>query len=156
MDQWKRLKQLLITTNSWLLTKQNSRVWQEKAQTARKLGKPQPGGRPRAPRNQLTGQHRPANLYNGVLNPIIGYGIKGAIWYQGESNGRRGHAYREVFPLMIQSWRDAWNQGDFSFYWVQLADFMNEVPEPPTEQTWPELREAQTLPSINLKMSEKP
>ena len=127
------------------------KVWQEKAQAARKLGKPQPSGRPRAPRNQLTGQHRPANLYNGVLNPIIGYGIKGAIWYQGESNGRRGHAYREVFPLMIQSWRDAWNQGDFSFYWVQLADFMNEVPAPPTEQTWPELREAQTLTLDKLK-----
>ena len=121
------------------------KMWQEKVQAARKLGKPQPSGRPRAPRNQLTGQHRPANLYNGVLNPIIGYGIKGAIWYQGESNGRRGHAYREVFPLMIRSWRDAWNQGEFSFYWVQLADFMNEVPEPSTVQTWPELREAQTL-----------
>ena len=59
--------------------------WQEKAQAARKEEKPNPGGRPRPPRNQMTGQHRPANLYNGVLNPIIGYGIKGAIWYQGKA-----------------------------------------------------------------------
>ena len=85
----------------------------------------------------MTGQHRPANLYNGVLKPIIGYGIKVAIWYQGESNSARGHAYREVFPLMIETWRREWKQGDFSFYWVQLADFMNEDDEP-TDNTWPE------------------
>jgi sialate O-acetylesterase len=151
MDQWRETEKTFDYNKLLATYEAKLKKWQEKAQTARKQGKPQPGGRPRAPRNQLTGQHRPANLYNGVLNPIIGYGIKGAIWYQGESNGRRGHAYREVFPLMIQSWRDAWDQGDFSFYWVQLADFMNEVPEPPTEQTWAELREAQTLTLDKLK-----
>ena len=151
MKQWEKTEATFNYDKLLASYEAKLKVWQEKAQAARKLGKPQPSGRPRAPRNQLTGQHRPANLYNGVLNPIIGYGIKGAIWYQGESNGRRGHAYREVFPLMIQSWRDAWNQGDFSFYWVQLADFMNEVPEPPTVQTWPELREAQTLTLDKLK-----
>ena len=151
MDQWRDTEKTFDYDKLLATYEEKLKKWQEKSQAARKEGKPQPGGRPRAPRNQLTGQHRPANLYNGVLNPIIGYGIKGAIWYQGESNGRRGHAYREVFPLMIQSWRDAWKQGDFSFYWVQLADFMNEVPEPPTEQTWPELREAQTLSLDKLK-----
>ena len=151
MDQWRVTEKTFDYSKLLATYEEKLKKWQEKSQTARKEGKPQPGGRPRAPRNQLTGQHRPANLYNGVLNPIIGFGIKGAIWYQGKSNGRRGHAYREVFPLMIQSWRDAWKQGDFSFYWVQLADFMNEVPEPPTEQTWPELREAQTLSLDKLK-----
>ena len=151
MDQWRETEKTFDYDKILATYEEKLKKWQEKSQIARKEGKPQPGGRPRAPRNQLTGQHRPANLYNGVLNPIIGYGMKGAIWYQGESNGRRGHAYREVFPLMIQSWRDAWKQGDFSFYWVQLADFMNEVPEPPTEQTWPELREAQTLSLDKLK-----
>ena len=68
----------------------------------------------------MTGQHRPANLYNGVLHPIIGYGIKGAIWYQGESNAGRGYAYREIFPLMIQSWRQAWGQEDFPFIGLSL------------------------------------
>ena len=102
------------------------------------------GKRPREPRNQMTGQHRPANLYNGVLYPIIGYAIKGAIWYQGESNAGRAHAYREIFPLMIQSWRQVWNQGDFPFYWTQLADFRNEV-DTPVDSTWAELRESQTL-----------
>ena len=102
------------------------------------------GNRPRAPRNVLAGQHRPANLYNGVLKPILGYTIKGAIWYQGESNASRAFQYRELFPLMIQSWRDEWRQGDFSFYWVQLADFRGEVTDP-AESDWAELREAQTM-----------
>ena len=100
--------------------------------------------RPRAPRNQMTGQHRPANLYNGVLHPIIGYGIKGAIWYQGESNAGRGYAYREIFPLMVQSWRQAWGQEDFPFYWTQLADYGNEESEP-GDSSWAELRESQTI-----------
>ena len=100
--------------------------------------------RPRAPRNQMTGQHRPANLYNGVLHPIIGYGIKGTIWYQGESNAGRGYAYREIFPLMVQSWRQAWGQEDFPFYWTQLADYGNEESEP-GDSSWAELRESQTI-----------
>ena len=123
--------------------------WQEKVKKAKALGEPKPRA-PNRPRNPLTGQHLPGNLYNGVLNPIIGYGIKGAIWYQGESNSARGHAYREVFPLMIQSWRDAWKQGDFSFYWAQLADFREELMEP-ASQEWAELREAQTLTLDKLK-----
>lgn len=102
------------------------------------------GNRPRPPRNQLVGQHRPANLYNGVLKPIMGYTIKGAVWYQGESNASRGFQYRDLFPLMISSWREEWGQGDFSFYWVQLADFRAEKGEP-AESDWAELREAQTM-----------
>lgn len=115
----------------------------KKWEADRKLGHGK-SQRPRPPRNQMTGQHRPANLYNGVLNPIVGFGFKGAIWYQGESNAGRGYAYREIFPLMIQSWRQAWNQGDFPFYWSQLADFRQEV-DTPGDSSWAELREAQTL-----------
>lgn len=107
------------------------------------------GNRPRAPRNPLAGQHRPANLYNGVLNPVIGYGIRGAIWYQGEANARRAYQYRHLFPLMIRHWRDEWKQGDFPFYWVQLADFRDEMPEP-GESDWAELREAQTMTMAKL------
>ena len=123
--------------------------WQTAAAAARKAGKPAPQ-RPRNPRNPLTGQHRPGNLYNGVLKPFIGYGIKGAIWYQGESNSGRAKAYRDVFPLMIQNWRDEWGQGDFPFYWVQLADFREEQPEP-MDDNWAELREAQTMTMDRLK-----
>lgn len=107
------------------------------------------GNRPRAPRNPVNSNHRPANLYNGVLHPVLGYTIRGAIWYQGESNAARAYQYRDLFPLMIQNWRDVWGQGDFSFYWVQLADFRAEVAEP-AESDWAELREAQTMTLIKL------
>jgi sialate O-acetylesterase len=98
----------------------------------------------RAPDNPLLGQHRPGNLYNGVLHPIIGMGIRGVIWYQGESNASRAYQYRDLFPLMVQKWRDDWNQGSFPFYWVQLADFRQETADP-QQSDWAELREAQTM-----------
>ncbi len=100
--------------------------------------------RPRRPANLMTGNQRPGNIYNGVLHPTIGYGIRGAIWYQGESNASRAYQYRDLFPLMIQHWRDEWGQGDFPFYYVQLADFMEESKDP-QESNWAELREAQTM-----------
>ncbi len=99
--------------------------------------------------NQLRGNHRPANIYNGVLKSHLGYGIRGSIWYQGESNAGRAYQYRDLFPLMIQTWRDEWQQGDFPFYWVQLADFMEEKTEP-GESNWAELREAQTMTAAKL------
>lgn len=95
-------------------------------------------------KRELAGNQRPANIYHGVLKSHLGYGIKGAIWYQGESNAGRAYQYRHLFPLMIQSWREEWGQGDFPFYWVQLADFRSEVTEP-KESDWAELREAQTM-----------
>ncbi|MDZ4851541.1 MAG: sialate O-acetylesterase [Pirellulaceae bacterium] len=91
-----------------------------------------------------SGNQNPSNIYNGVLASHIGYGIKGAIWYQGESNASRAYQYRELFPLMITTWRSRWNQGDFPFYWVQLADFKGEIDEP-NESEWAELREAQSM-----------
>lgn len=117
--------------------------WKKTSDKAKLENRPAPR-RPRAPRNPLGNQHRPGNLYNGVLYPIIGYGIRGAIWYQGESNASRAYQYRELFPLMIQNWRDEWKQGDFPFYWVQLADFRDEKSDP-ADSDWAELREAQTL-----------
>ncbi|MEM8678643.1 MAG: sialate O-acetylesterase [Planctomycetota bacterium] len=102
------------------------------------------GPRPKRPGNKLSGQHRPGNLYNGMLHPLIGFTLRGVIWYQGESNAGRAYQYRELFPLMIQNWREEWNQGDFPFYWVQLADFKRETPQP-QDSSWAELREAQTM-----------
>jgi sialate O-acetylesterase len=94
--------------------------------------------------NAMRGNSRPGNIYNGVLKSHLGYGIRGAIWYQGESNAGRAYQYRDLFPFMIQNWRTAWGQGDFPFYWVQLADFNAEAKEP-GESAWAELREAQTM-----------
>ena len=118
-------------------------AWTAARKEAIKAGKPVPPNPPRAPQNMLRGQHRPGNLYAGCLNPIIGYGIKGAIWYQGESNASRAFEYSYLFPLMISHWRSEWKQGDFPFYWVQLADFKPELPEP-GDSDWAELRESQT------------
>lgn len=115
----------------------------EAAVKARADGKPAPRP-PQPPDAQLRGNARPGNIYNGVLKPTIGYGIKGVIWYQGESNASRAYQYRDLFPLMIQSWREEWGVGDFPFYWVQLADFKTEK-DRPADSEWAELREAQTM-----------
>ncbi|MDE6858750.1 MAG: sialate O-acetylesterase, partial [Alistipes sp.] len=82
-------------------------------------------------------------LFNGMIAPLTGYGIKGVIWYQGENNAGRALAYRELFPAMIRDWRAQWGY-DFPFLWVQLANFMAVRPEP-SESQWAELREAQNM-----------
>jgi len=91
----------------------------------------------------------PTLLYNGMLNPIIPYGIKGAIWYQGESNASRAQQYKRVFPNMIKDWRSKWGEGNFPFLFVQLANFKKPVATP-GESEWAELREAQTQ-TLNLE-----
>lgn len=80
-------------------------------------------------------------LYNGMIKPLVNYGIKGAIWYQGENNAYEAYKYRTMFPEMIKDWRKQWGY-DFPFFWVQLANFM-AVKDQPEESAWAELREAQ-------------
>nr|MBI1232557.1 sialate O-acetylesterase [Cytophagales bacterium] len=86
----------------------------------------------------------PTSLFYGMLEPVIPFGIKGALWYQGESNAPRAYQYREIFPLMIEDWRSHWGQGDFPFLWVQLANF-KQPKEKAEDSDWAELREAQTM-----------
>jgi len=86
----------------------------------------------------------PSLLYNAMLNPLLPYAMKGVIWYQGESNAGRAYAYRELFPLMIKDWRSRWGQGDFPFFWVQLANF-KAASDQPINSDWAELREAQSM-----------
>lgn len=83
--------------------------------------------------------NQPTVLYNGIISPIVPYGIRGVTWYQGESNAYRAYQYRNLFPAMIQAWRKQWKQGDFPFLFVQLANYHFEP------QVFPELREAQTM-----------
>jgi sialate O-acetylesterase len=124
--------------------------WKKQADEAKKAGKPFTVRAPQAPDGWLRGNARPGNIYNGVLLPTIGYGIKGAIWYQGESNASRAYEYASLFPLMISHWRSEWKQGDFPFYWVQLADFKPEQPLP-GDSDWAELRESQTKTQSAIK-----
>jgi sialate O-acetylesterase len=86
----------------------------------------------------------PATLYNSMIHPLAPYGIRGAIWYQGESNADRAEQYRTLLPLMISDWRRLWGQGEFPFYIVQLANFMARGSQP-EESMWAELREAQAM-----------
>lgn len=83
-------------------------------------------------------------LYNGMIAPLLPYAIRGAIWYQGESNAGRAEQYRTLFPDMIRCWRRDWGQPDLPFFCVQLAPFKEVKPEP-AESDWAELREAQWL-----------
>ncbi len=87
----------------------------------------------------------PSLLFNAMLNPLIPYGMKGALWYQGESNAGRAYQYRQAFPLLINDWRSRWNQGDFPFYFVQLSSFNSANGNSNQGSTWAELREAQTF-----------
>jgi len=112
------------------------KVAAEKAKTEKKAA-------PRAPVDWLTGNARPGNIFAGVVHPTLGYGIKGVIWYQGESNASRAHEHTALFPFLIEQWRQEQGQGDFPFYWVQLADFQAEKPAP-GDSAWAELRESQT------------
>ncbi|UCS93352.1 sialate O-acetylesterase [Echinicola marina] len=82
-------------------------------------------------------------LYNGMIHPLVGFGIKGVIWYQGENNAGEAYRYRKLFPNMIKDWRAQW-EDDFAFLWVQLASFM-AIDEKPSESEWAELREAQNM-----------
>jgi sialate O-acetylesterase len=87
----------------------------------------------------------PTLLFNAMLNPLFNIGIRGALWYQGESNAGRAYQYRKAFPLMIQDWRNHFKQGDFPFYFVQLASFNSDNGNSERGSTWAELREAQTM-----------
>lgn len=106
-----------------LLKKYEAAVKQAKDAGARAPRKPQP------PRSPSFSSNRPTGLYNGSIAPLQPYAIRGAIWYQGESNSSRGEQYRTLFPAMISSWRRAWGQGDFPFLFVQITPHRNMTPE---------------------------
>ena len=98
---------------------------------------------PAEPVNPNNNPNLPTVLYNAMINPLIPYTIKGAIWYQGEANANRAYQYRELLPLMINDWRNRWGYR-FPFYIVQLANFMARHDQP-AESAWAELREAQAM-----------
>ncbi len=96
----------------------------------------------------------PTTLYNGMIAPLAPLAIKGAIWYQGETNTPRAAQYRRLLPAMIADWRRAFGQGDFPFYIVSLANFMPRDTTP-GDNAWAELRDAQayaasTVPNAGL------
>lgn len=99
-----------------------------------------PGGNPMGPNNPQS----PVGLYNGRISPFAPFAVRGAIWYQGESNTGRAEQYRTLLPALMRNWREIWGEGDFPFLIVQLAA-CNPPPSQPGDSTWAELREAQAL-----------
>ena len=88
-------------------------------------------------------------LSNGMISCLEPFAIKGAIWYQGESNAGRAAQYRRLLPTMIKDWRQRFGVGDFPFYIVQLANFMDTTTDP-VQSGWAELREAQLWTAMNV------
>jgi len=86
----------------------------------------------------------PGFLFNAMINPVIPFGLKGFIWYQGEANDSLAYNYRTLFPLMIHDWRIRWQQGYLPFLYVQLPNYKKRQ-QAPMESEWAELREAQAM-----------
>ena len=89
-------------------------------------------------------QYYPDVLFNGMINPLIPYGITGFLWYQGEANDTQAYNYRKMFPMLITDWRQRWQRGNLPFLFAQLANFKARKPVP-AESEWAELREAQAM-----------
>ncbi len=130
-------------------SKTSEAQWNEEAKKAMANGnatlppKPNPLSAPRPPVPPDQIQWAPTTLYNGMLAPIIPLAVKGAIWYQGESNAdtpEQALTYRTLFPSMISAWRNLWGRGDLPFVFVQIANFNARSPIP---GSWANLREAQ-------------
>ena len=118
------------------------KAWTTASAQAKQAGQPIPpkpvlaSKAPAPPGNPEGGSGSETVLFNGMVNPLIPYAIKGAIWYQGESNAKQSKLYQSLFPAMIADWRAKWHQGNFPFLFVQIAPFNGQPPE---------IREAQFL-----------
>jgi sialate O-acetylesterase len=126
--------------------------WKKDAESAKAAGKTSPK-KPAMPR-ELFKKNKSSVLYNAMIHPLIPYAIKGVIWYQGESNASESELYRKLFPALITNWRQDWGQGDFPFYYVQLASYGKYMKKTssgqpdlavPPDSNWPRLREAQSM-----------
>src|SRR5262249_6577890 len=73
---------------------------------------------------------KPSSLYNGMIAPLVPYGIKGVIWYQGEANVGQAPLYQKLFPALIADWRRVWGEGTFPFLYVQLAGYSKPSAQP--------------------------
>jgi len=115
------------------------------------------GRAPRAPVEPRLDSHHPAVLFNGKIAPLIPYAIRGAIWYQGESNANSGtgHLYGLLLSTLIKDWRARWGQGDFPFGWVQLPNFHAPQKAPVEDTGWVMVREGmlKTLALPNTGMA---
>ena len=90
------------------------------------------------------GGSSPSAIYNSMVHPLAPFAMRGGIWYQGESNGNEGISYYHKKHALVKGWREAFQNRDLAFYWVQLANFQRENPKPTGGDGWAKIREAQT------------
>ncbi len=122
LDRWDRHVAIYDPAKAQEIFEKAKAAWSKQAEDAKAGGKPVPP-QPNLTASPALRNSRPANLYNGMIAPLLPLSIRGAIWYQGESNVGRAHQYRTLFPLMIRNWRADFAQGDFPFHFVQIAPF---------------------------------
>ena len=114
--------------------------WREEADKAKAAGA-RPSPSPAVP-DALREYRVASSIYDGMIEPLIPFPVRGAFWYQGESNEARAQQYNTLLPTMIRAWRERWGQGDFPFGIVQLPNYRDPSPEP-VDEAWSHIREAQ-------------
>lgn len=119
-------------------------VWEPAAEKAKAAGQEPPRKPELAYFVGRSRVHQPATLWNGTIAPLVPYGIRGVLWYQGETNAPRGNEYGKLLSALIRSWRDEWGQGDFAFLIVAIAPF-RPVYDHPTDSGWAEVVEGQWM-----------
>jgi len=124
--------------------------WREVAEKARADGSTAPSP-PRDP-DALRPYRIAGSIYNGMIEPLIPFAIRGALWYQGESNEERAQQYGILLPTMIRAWRERWGEGDFPFGIVQLPNYRDSHSEP-ADEAWSHLREAQRRTALTTRKS---
>ena len=120
--------------------------WRAEADQARAAGA-RPSPSPAVP-DALREYRIASSIYSGMIAPLIPFYIRGAIWYQGESNEARAQQYGLLLPTMIKSWRERWGEGDFPFAIVQLPNYRDSKADP-ADEAWSHVREAQRLTALN-------
>lgn len=141
----------VFTARAHMMDKAATNLLQQKAEELEdNQAKAHHQAEPRHPWRPDTSTWEPAALFNAMVAPLTSLPMRGVIWYQGESNTDRERAslYEHLFPVMIADWRTHWAQGDFPFFFVQIANFKSE-------DDWPTVREAQrkSLAVINTGMA---
>ena len=123
------------------------RQWRAEADKAKAAGAVP---RPSPPVPDALREYRVASsIYDGMIEPLIPFSLRGAIWYQGESNEARAQQYGILLPVMIKAWRERWHEGDFPFGIVQLPNYRDSKDDP-ADESWSHLREAQRLTALSV------
>ncbi|MHB8898441.1 MAG: sialate O-acetylesterase [Thermoguttaceae bacterium] len=156
LDSWKEQIASYDAAATQARYEKSLAAWKAKVAQAKAAGKAVPR-KPAAPVDPKLSQNRPANLFNGMIQPLIPYAVRGATWYQGERNshGQPSALYGLQLQTLITDWRARFGQGDFPFLFVQLPNFMKPQEQPSEHTGWVVVREGmlKTLELPNTGMA---